>query len=67
MSFINNLKPEEHRYLRRVVKEIPFQYFDEKHTASFVTNKMLDNVIENIGPEVAEMMIRTGVDKGDRL
>ena len=67
MSFINNLKPEEHRYLRRVVKEIHFQYFDEKHTASFVTNKMLDNVIENIGPEVAEAMIRTGVDKGDRL
>tara|TARA_B100000676_G_C17986457_1_gene792167 strand:+ start:725 stop:928 length:204 start_codon:yes stop_codon:yes gene_type:complete len=67
MSFINNLKPEEHRYLRRIVKEIHFQYFDEKHGASFVTNKMLDNVIENIGPEVAETMIRTGVDKGDRL
>ena len=67
MSFINNLKPEEHRYLRRLVKEIHFQYFDEKHGASFVTNKMLDNVIENIGPEVAEAMIRTGVDKGDRL
>ena len=67
MSFINNLKPEEHRYLRRIVKEIHFQYFDEKHTASFVTNKMLDNVIENIGPEVAEAMIRTGVDKGDRV
>ena len=65
MSFINNLKPEEHRYLRRVVKEIHFQYFDEKHTASFVTNKMLDNVIENIGPEVAEMMVRTGVQQGD--
>ena len=55
MSFINNLKPEEHRYLRRVVKEIHFQYFDEK----------LDNVIENIGPEVAEMMVRTGVQQGD--
>ena len=64
MSFINNLKPEEHRYLRRVVKEIHFQYFDEKHTKSFVTNSMLDNVIENIGPEVAEIMIRTGVQKG---
>ena len=67
MSFINNLKPEEHRYLRRIVKEIHFQYFDKKHGASFVTNKMLDNVIENIGPEVAESMIRTGVDKGDRV
>ena len=53
--------------LRRLVKEIHFQYFDEKHGASFVTNKMLDNVIENIGPEVAEAMIRTGVDKGDRV
>jgi len=67
LTFINKLKPEEHRSLRQKVKEIHFQYFDEKHGASFVTNKMLDNVIENIGPEVAEMMIRTGVDKGDRL
>ncbi len=64
MSFINTLKPEEHRMLRRMVKEIHFQYFDEKHTKSFVTNSMLDNVIENIGQEVAESMIRTGVQKG---
>ena len=64
MSFINTLKPEEHRMLRRMVKkEIHFQYFDEKHTKSFVTNSMLDNVIENIGQEVAES-IRTGVQKG---
>tara|TARA_R100000482_G_C5027883_1_gene102718 strand:- start:239 stop:439 length:201 start_codon:yes stop_codon:yes gene_type:complete len=64
LSFINTLKPEEHRMLRRMVKEIHFQYFDEKHTKSFVTNSMLDNVIENIGQEVAEMMIRTGMQKG---
>jgi len=64
LSFINTLKPEEHRMLRRLVKEIHFQYFDEKHTKSFVTNSMLDNVIENIGQEVAEMMIRTGMQKG---
>tara|TARA_B100000035_G_C20761098_1_gene448346 strand:+ start:450 stop:650 length:201 start_codon:yes stop_codon:yes gene_type:complete len=64
LSFINTLKPEEHRMLRRMVKEIHFQYFDEKHTKSFVTNSMLDNVIENIGQEVAESMIRTGVQKG---
>ena len=67
MTFINKLKPEDHRRLRQSVKQIHFQYFDEKHGASFVTNKMLDNVIENIGPEVAEAMIRTGVDKGDRI
>ena len=66
MSFINNLKPEDHRYLRRIVKEIDFQYFDKKHGKSFVTNKMLDNVIENIGPEAVEKMIKSGVDKGLR-
>ena len=52
--------------LRRLVKEIHFQYFDQKHGKSFVTNKMLDNVIENIGAEAAEKMIRSGVDKGLR-
>ena len=66
MSFINKLKPEDHRYLRRIVKEIDFQYFDKKHGKSFVTNKMLDNVIENIGPEAVEKMIKSGVDKGLR-
>lgn len=64
MSFINTLKQEELTMLRRIVKSIHFQYFDEKHGKSYVTNKMLDNVIENIGPEAAEKMIRRGVDKG---
>jgi len=27
---------------------------------------MLDNVIDNIGPDVAECMIKAGVDKGLR-
>ena len=66
MSFINNLKPEEHRYLRRVVKEIHFQYFDEKHGASFVTNKMLDNIIEAQGQETIEKLLKAGIDKGLR-
>ena len=66
MTFINTLKPEEHRFLRRIVKKVHFQYFDEKHGKSFVTNKMLDNVIENIGQEVAETMIRTATNN-DRL
>jgi len=64
MSFINTLKQEELTMLRRIVKSIHFQYFDQKHGKSYVTNKMLDNVIENIGPEAAEKMIRRGVDKG---
>ena len=64
MSFINTLKQEELTMLRRIVKSIHFQYFDQKHGKSYVTNKMLDNVIENIGLEAAEKIIRRGVDKG---
>lgn len=66
MSFVNTLKKDELAMLRRIVKNIHFQYFDEKHGKSFVTNSMIDNVIENIGPEAAEKMIRSGVDKGLR-
>tara|TARA_A100001011_G_C14040865_1_gene727717 strand:- start:205 stop:405 length:201 start_codon:yes stop_codon:yes gene_type:complete len=66
LTFINKLKPEEHRSLRQKVKEIHFQYFDEKHGASFVTNKMLDNIIENLGEKVAQQMIKQAVDN-DRL
>ena len=66
MSFVNTLKQEELSMLRGIVKKIHFQYFDKKHGKSFVTNKMLDNVIENIGAEAAEKMIRSGVDKGLR-
>ena len=60
------LKPEELTMLRRIVKKVHFQHFDEKYGKSFVTNKMLDNVIDNIGPDVAETMIKFGVDKGLR-
>ena len=61
------LKPEELTMLRRIVKKVHFQHFDEKHGKSFVTNKMIDNVIDNIGPDVAETMIKFGVDKGDSM
>ena len=66
MSFVDMLKPEELRMLRGIVKKIHFQHFDKKHGASFVTNKMIDGVIDNIGPDVAEAMIKIGVDKGLR-
>ena len=60
------LKPEELTMLRRIVKKVHFQHFDVKHGKSFVTNKMIDYVIDNIGPDVAETMIKFGVDKGLR-
>ena len=66
MSFINTLKPEEHRMLRQLVRKIHFQYFDEKHTASFITNKMLDNFIEAQGQETIEKLLKAGIDKGLR-
>tara|TARA_Y100001937_G_scaffold121892_1_gene181390 strand:- start:5562 stop:5762 length:201 start_codon:yes stop_codon:yes gene_type:complete len=66
MSFINTLKPEEHRMLRQLVRKIHFQYFDEKHTASFITNKMLDNFIEAQGQETIEKLLKAGTDKGLR-
>jgi len=66
MSFINTLKPEDHRMLRQLVKKIHFQYFDEKHTASFITNKMLDNIIEAQGQETIEKLLKAGIDKGLR-
>lgn len=52
--------------LRGIVKKVHFQHFDEKHGASFVTNKMLDQMIDSIGPEIVERMIKFGVDKGLR-
>jgi|TARA_Y100001972_G_scaffold113564_1_gene148396 hypothetical protein len=66
MSFINTLKPEEHRMLRQLVRKIHFQYFDEKHTASFITNKMLDSFIEAQGQETIEKLLKAGTDKGLR-
>ena len=64
MSFLNTLKPEEHRMLRRIVKDIHFQYFDEKHGASFVSNSMIDNVIESLGEKVAQQLLKQTIDKG---
>jgi hypothetical protein len=66
MSFVKSLKQEELTMLRGLVKKVHFQYFDEKHGRSFVTNKMLDQMIDSIGPEIAERMIKFGVDKGLR-
>ena len=64
MTFINKLKPEEHRSLRQKVKKIHFQYFDEKHGASFVSNSMIDNVIESLGEKVAQQLLKQTIDKG---
>ena len=69
MSFTKSLKQEELQLLRNIVRKVNGEYFywmEKKHTNSVITNRMLDQMIDSIGPEVAERMIKFGVDKGIR-
>jgi len=69
MSFTKSLKQEELQLLRNIVRKVNGEYFywmEKKHTSSVITNRMLDQMIDSIGPEVAERMIKFGVDKGLR-
>ena len=66
MSFINTLKQEDLNALREAVRRIHFKYFDKKHGSSFVTNAMVDQIIEWYGPEVVEKSMKVLVDKGLR-
>lgn len=68
MSFISTLKQEELGLLRGIVRKVHLRYvvakFGPNHPA--VTDRECDRLIENIGPEIAERMVRFGVDKGLR-
>lgn len=68
LSFIGTLKPEELNLLRGIVRKVHLaevvKKFGPNHHA--VTDKECDRLIESIGPEVVERMIRFGVDKGLR-
>jgi len=48
------------------VRKVHFAHVEAKHGKSFVTDMECDKLIDSIGPEVAERMIRFGVDKGLR-
>jgi hypothetical protein len=52
--------------LRGIVRKTEFAYVEAKHGKSFVTDKECDKLIESIGPEVVERMIKFGVDRGLR-
>lgn len=62
MSFLNTLSQPERDTLRRVVKVVHMKH----HPKDFVNDYEADKIIEAIGPEIAERMIRFGVDKGLR-
>jgi hypothetical protein len=66
MSFVSTLKAQELTLLRNIVRKTEFAYVEQKQGKSFVTDAMCDQLIESIGPEVIERMIRFGVDKGLR-
>ena len=66
MSFISTLKPMELQLLRGIVRKTEFAYVEAKHGKTFVTDSECDKLIESIGPEVVERMIKFGVDKGLR-
>jgi len=66
MSFVNTLKQEDLNALREAVRRVHFKYFPEKHGSSFVTNAMVDQIIDWYGPEVVEKSMKVLVDKGLR-
>ncbi len=62
MSFIASLAKQDLDLLRGIVRKVHLAYVPQ----DFATNKECDKLIESLGPEIAEKMIRFGVDKGLR-
>ena len=61
--FLHTLKKEDRDILRQVVKKVHLQH----HPEEFCTNTEADKVINTIGPEVIERMIKFGIDNRERL
>ena len=61
--FLHTLKKEDRDILRQVVKKVHLQH----HPEEFCTNTEADKVINTIGPEVIERLIKFGMDNRDRL
>ena len=68
MNFLSSLKHEELELLRGIVRKTHLAYVQAKFGPNHpgVSNRECDKLIENIGPEVAERMIKFGVDRGLR-
>jgi hypothetical protein len=58
MSFTQTLSKHERDLLRRVVKKVHMQH----HPKDFQTNYEADRIIDVIGPEVIERMLKFAVD-----
>ena len=68
MNFLSTLKREELELLRGIVRKTHLAHVGAKFGPNHpgVSNKECDKLIESIGPEVAERMIKFGVDRGLR-
>lgn len=64
MSFAVTLSQQERDMLRGIVRKVHLAHVEAKHGA--VSNLECDKLIDSLGPEIAERMIRFGVDKGLR-
>jgi len=62
MSFLSSLTEQDLNLLRGIVRKVHLAHVPQ----DFATDVECDKLIESLGPEVAEMMIRFGVDKGLR-
>jgi len=64
MSFTTALTQQDRDLLRGIVRKVHFAHVEAKHGP--VSNHECDKLIDSLGPEIAEKMIKFGVDKGLR-
>lgn len=62
MSFIGTISKNDLGLLRGIVRKVHLVHVPKDHA----TDKECDKLIESLGPEIVERMIRFGVDKGLR-
>jgi hypothetical protein len=62
MSFISTITSQDLTLLRGIVRKVHLTHVPK----DFATDKECDKLIESLGPEIVERMIRFGVDKGLR-
>lgn len=62
MSFISTISSQDLDLLRGIVRKVHLRHVPKQHA----TEKECDKLIESLGPEIVERMIRFGVDKGLR-
>lgn len=62
MSFIHTISTQDLGLLRGIVRKVHLAYVPQESA----TDRECDKLIESLGPEIVEKMIRFGVDKGLR-